>query len=101
MATDWHPEDIKAAVRKSGTSLAALARDAGMSPNAFTHVLRFPRATAERVIAHALGVHPKVIWPSRYLRDGNRKNPQPVVNYQFASPQRNSLMSLHQTGAAQ
>lgn len=101
MASDWHPEDIKAAVRKSGTSLAALAREAGMAPNAFGHVLRFPRATAERVIARALDVHPKVIWPSRYHRNGARKNPQPVVNYQFQTPQRNPLMPLHQSGAAQ
>lgn len=78
---DWHPEDIKAAVRKKGITLADVARDAGQNGNALRLALTLPRAEAERAIADALGVHPKVIWPSRYDEAGNRLSPQPVDNY--------------------
>lgn len=78
---DWHPEDIKAAVRKTGVSLAEIARRANMPGNALRLALTLPRAEAERVIAAALDVHPMVIWPSRYQLDGHRKRPQPVDNY--------------------
>ena len=78
---DWHPEDIKAAVRKSGSTLAAIARRAGRTPGALGLALTLPRAEAERVIAAALDVHPMVIWPSRYHADGERRRPQPVDNY--------------------
>lgn len=82
MPQDWHPEDIKAAIRKRGTNLTRLARQIGLRPQAFAHVLRQPREAAERVIAEAIGVPASVIWPSRYESDGRRKTPQPVDNYQ-------------------
>ena len=78
---DWHPEDIKARIRKRGTTLAAVARRAGMTDASVRIALSLPRAEAERVIAAALGVHPMVIWPSRYHADGERRRPQPVDNY--------------------
>ena len=78
---DWHPEDIKAQVRKRCGSLAAVARRAGMADAALRVALVLPRAEAERAIATALDVHPMVIWPSRYLPNGERKRPQPVDNY--------------------
>lgn len=78
---DWHPEDIKAEIRKRGATLSALARGAGMSPNALGHALSLPRAEAEHVIAAFLDIHPMTIWPSRYHGDGSRKRPQPVDNY--------------------
>ena len=76
-----HPEDIKAAVRKKGVTLADVARDAGMKGASLRIALTLPRADAERAIAAVLDVHPKTIWPSRYLSDGTRKRPQPVDNY--------------------
>ncbi|UIJ46915.1 helix-turn-helix domain-containing protein [Sphingomonas cannabina] len=82
--SDWHPEDIKAAIRKKGITLADLARDAGMAGNALRLALSLPRAEAERVIAAALDLHPMVIWPSRYHADGRRKQPQPADNYRAA-----------------
>lgn len=78
---DWHPEDIKAAIRKRGRTLADVARDAEMKGNALRLALVVPRRDAERAIAAALGEHPKVIWPSRYHPTGERKAPQPVDNY--------------------
>lgn len=79
--SDWHPEDIKAAVRKRGCTLADIARGAGMKDKALRLALVLPRAEAERVIARFLDLHPMTIWPSRYQSDGTRKRPQPVDNY--------------------
>lgn len=81
MTADWDPEDIKAAVRKRGVTLAGLARAAGLDGAALRLALVLPRKAAERAIADFLGVHPQVIWPSRYNKDGSRKQPQPVDNY--------------------
>lgn len=78
---DWHPEDIKAEVRKRGITLADVARGAGLKAASLRLALTLPRAEAESAIAAALDVHPMTIWPSRYRADGERKRPQPVDNY--------------------
>lgn len=72
---DWHPEDIKGALRKIGWTLRSLAASHGLKGGcsglsfALTH--SFP--AGERRIADALGMHPKDIWPSRYFEDGTRR----------------------------
>lgn len=65
--TDWHPEDIKAAIRKKGITLSALAKANGYkAPRTFSNVFqtRYPKVQA--IIADFLGVPPEQIWPSRY-----------------------------------
>ena len=66
---DWHPADIIAALKKRGTSLAALSRRAGLASSTLANALarRWPKG--EGLIADALGVHPADIWPSRYQRE--------------------------------
>lgn len=65
--TDWHPEDIKAAIRKKGVSMAQLARANGYkSPRTFSNVFNVPYPKVQRIIAEFLGVTPETIWPSRY-----------------------------------
>lgn len=66
MAEDWHPEDVKAAVRKTGTSLAALSRKHGLSKTAARRALRCPWPRVQAIIAKHLGLKPQAIWPSRY-----------------------------------
>lgn len=98
--TDWHPEDIKSAVRKRNITLSDVARGADLHPNALRLALTFPREQAERAIAAALEIDPKVIWPSRYNADGSRKRPQPSENY--AAPARfgnRAVAASSQTGA--
>ncbi len=69
----WHPEDIKAAVRKRGLTLSALAARHDMSTQAVSRALHErSSARAEKVIADFLGVHPMQIWPSRYDARGER-----------------------------
>jgi len=63
-AQDWHPADVKAALEKRGLSLRELARAHGYSH--FQRVLTSPWLAAELIVAQALGMDAKQIWPSRY-----------------------------------
>lgn len=65
---DWHAEDVKAAIRKTGTTLTALALASGYHRTAFSIVLSKPYPAIERIIANRLGMQPEDIWPSRYER---------------------------------
>ena len=64
--SDWHPEDIKAAVRKSGISIRQLSIQAGLAAGSLRKVLREPWPRGQEIIAARLGVPPQSIWPSRY-----------------------------------
>ncbi|EAO2688101.1 transcriptional regulator [Salmonella enterica] len=66
MQSDWHPADIIAAVRKRGTSLAALSRQAGLGSTTLSNALYRHWPKGEKLIADALDVTPEQIWPSRY-----------------------------------
>ncbi|BDH44449.1 transcriptional regulator [Salmonella enterica subsp. enterica serovar Choleraesuis] len=63
---DWHSADIIAALRKRGTSLAAVSRQAGLSSSTLANALIRPWPKGEYLIAQALDIEPWVIWPSRY-----------------------------------
>lgn len=60
-----HPEDIKAALRKRGITLASLSRQHGYTANAVGLVLHGRRNSAplRRIIATALGKPEREIWP--------------------------------------
>ncbi|ECE6741995.1 transcriptional regulator [Salmonella enterica subsp. salamae] len=66
MQQDWHPADIIAALKKRGTSLSALSRQAELASSTLANALtrRWPKG--ERLIAEALDIAPEQIWPSRY-----------------------------------
>ncbi|CNJ10224.1 helix-turn-helix domain-containing protein [Yersinia aldovae] len=64
--SDWHPADIIAALRKRGTTLAALSRDAGLSSSTLANALTRPWPKGEWLIAEYLEIHPAEIWPTRY-----------------------------------
>ena len=70
--SDWHPEDIKAALRKRGWTLRDVARAYALSEDACQKALRRPRFRAEMAIAEVLGLSPRQIWLSRYLPEGVR-----------------------------
>ncbi|EHD23236.1 MULTISPECIES: helix-turn-helix domain-containing protein [Brenneria] len=63
---DWHPADIIAALKKRGTSMAAVSRNAGLASSTLANALTKHWPKGERLIAEALGVEPEQIWPSRY-----------------------------------
>ncbi|QCT21971.1 transcriptional regulator [Jejubacter calystegiae] len=62
----WHPADIIAALKKRGTSLAAVSRNAGLASTTLTNALNRRWPKGERLIAEALSVAPEKIRPSRY-----------------------------------
>lgn len=64
---DWHRQDVMAAIRKKGTTLAELGRHHGYdSPAALYNVFKMPYPKVERIIATFLELEPQQIWPSRY-----------------------------------
>ena len=63
---DWHKADIKAALEKAGWTLRRLSVHHGYCEGSLKKALRVPYPKAEGIIADALGLKPKVIWPSRY-----------------------------------
>lgn len=63
---DWHHADIIAALRKRGTSLAAVSRNAGLSSSTLANALTRPWPKGEQLIAEAIGTDPWIIWPTRY-----------------------------------
>jgi Ner family transcriptional regulator len=64
---DWHQADIIAALRKRGTTLAAVSREAGLSSSTLANTLGRPWPKGKWIIADYLGIHPSEIWPSRYF----------------------------------
>jgi len=71
---DWHPADIKAALHKKGITLAGLAAAHGLSSSStLSAALTRSYPVNEKRIAEAIGVHPMVIWPTRYHANGDRK----------------------------
>jgi Ner family transcriptional regulator len=73
-AKDWHAEDIKAAIRKSGVTLTQLAIANGYSRTVMSMVLRTPWPAIERIIARQIKTKPEIIWPSRYHSDGSPRS---------------------------
>lgn len=66
MQQDWHPADIIAALKKHGTSRAAVSRKVGLASGTLANALRSHWPKGERLIAEALNISPAQIWPSRY-----------------------------------
>ncbi|WP_459176324.1 helix-turn-helix domain-containing protein [Ewingella americana] len=64
---DWHQADIIAAIRKKGTTLAAVSRASGLSSSTLANALSRPWPKGEQLIANAIGIKPQSIWPSRYF----------------------------------
>lgn len=65
---DWHRADIVAELKKRGWSLAALSRQAGLSPNTLKTALATPYLKGEKIIAVAIGIPAERIWPSTYAK---------------------------------
>ncbi|EBA4668720.1 MULTISPECIES: helix-turn-helix domain-containing protein [Citrobacter] len=63
---DWHPEDIKAAIRKRGMTTSQLSRMNGLADSTLRNVFRHHWPKGEKIIAEFLGLKASDIWPSRY-----------------------------------
>ena len=67
---DWHREDIKAAIRKTGLSCEELGLKSGFSRTAVRTALTSPWSRMQVLIATHIGRKPEEIWPSRYDAEG-------------------------------
>jgi len=56
MNKDWHQADIIAAIKKKGTTMAAVSRRAGLSSSTLSNALIRKWPKGERLIAEAIGV---------------------------------------------
>lgn len=63
---DWHRADIVAAVKKKGTTLAAISRAQGWHARTLNNALDRHWPKGENIIATVIGVSPADIWPTRY-----------------------------------
>ncbi len=75
VASDWHPADVLAALKKRGHSLSGLSIANGYHPTAAGKALKQPWPAMERLLADAIGVVSQEIWPSRYDSEGNPRRP--------------------------
>jgi Ner family transcriptional regulator len=57
---------IKAEIHRRGSSLSAIARDAGLDDSTTRKALRERMPAGEAAIAAFLGVSPSDLWPDRY-----------------------------------
>lgn len=65
---DWHRAYVVAALHEKGWSLRELSRQNGLSAGTLKSALDRPYPKAEEIIATAIGVDAKTIWPQRYLK---------------------------------
>lgn len=72
MPQRYHKEDIKAAVRKKGSTLQALSIQHGLQEKTVAGSLRVPMPRANRAIADFLGISLHQLWPAWYDQSGNR-----------------------------
>lgn len=68
-----HPEDIKAAVRKTGITLTALSLAHGLAECTCRASLTRPLPAGNRAIAEHLGRRLSDLWPQWYGADGSRR----------------------------
>ena len=62
----WHPEDIKAAIRKTGITITALALANGLEGSSIRVAIRRRHRAGERLISAFLRIPPHELWPDRY-----------------------------------
>jgi len=69
----WDKHDIKAAIHRTGMTLASVAQARDLSDSTVRAALLRPQYAGEQAIADFLGVPAPVLWPERYGPDGARR----------------------------
>ncbi|UAN64755.1 helix-turn-helix transcriptional regulator [Serratia sp. JSRIV006] len=62
---NWHRADILAAIRKQGTTLSELSRQAGLHERTLYNVLERHWSKGEKIVSECIGVPVEEIWPER------------------------------------
>ena len=80
-----HSEEIKALIRKEGTTLAGLSKKWGYSPSAISVALNRPWREVEVKLAEFLHLPVEELWPERYGTNRGQTKSQ-VANPNASSP---------------
>ena len=83
---DWTKTKIQQALATANPPIFRfrdLDKRAKLTIGATQATINAPHKAGEKAISAAIGVEPKIIWPSRYHPDGKRKRPQPRENYTY------------------
>ena len=86
--TNWHPADVIAAVRKSGSTMQAIALAAGFHRTAASHCLSWPVPHANKAIADHLGKSVSDLWPQWFDEDGEVRADWKKITIRTAPAQR-------------
>lgn len=94
--TGWHRQEIIAAVRMKGSSIAAIGRGIGLKRPTMSWALISPRIRANRAIADFLGVSMHELWPQWFDADDKlistealpRPKPKPMTSRGYESSHR-------------
>ena len=81
----WHREDIKAAIRKKGSTMNDLARENGLPTSTVRNALTRPAYSGELAIMNFLGVPGHELWPDRWTPEGRRIRPRYAQKYSGAT----------------
>lgn len=73
-----HPEDLKAAIRKTGRTMEGLSVDLGYSPPAVGIAIRRRWHEVRVGIASVLGKPLQQLWPEDYHPDGTPRLHRPI-----------------------
>ena len=73
-----HPEDIKAAIRKSGSTSAEIAYALGVSRTVVSYIIhgRSNSARIARRICEVTGLTAEQLWPGRYPQLATEQHPK-------------------------
>jgi Ner family transcriptional regulator len=82
----WHKEDIKAEIRKRGSTMNALARERGLPTSTVRNALTRPVFSGELAIAEFLGVPAHQLWPDRWTSEGRRIRPRYAAKCSSSNP---------------
>ena len=81
-----HPEDVKAAIRKTGISLVALGNRVGVPGCTIRKCLYVPCPKGNRVVAAYLGRRLHELWPEWYDETGDRISARSSGKHTSARP---------------
>ena len=77
----WHPEDIKAAIRKCGVTLTELCEEMEVPKHSASRALMTPFTQGEVAIAKYLNVPVQLLFPTRWTVDKKRVRPRYADKY--------------------
>jgi Ner family transcriptional regulator len=83
----WHRQDIIAALKKKGSSLAEVGRGLGFSRATMSWALIKPHPRANAAVAATLGVSMNELWPLWYAPNVAPSAPKPTAKTPVMSRQ--------------